>query len=101
MVTEGEDHRSVVLFTKGKMEADKPITVVNLPPVRFIGAPIKLGRTVNIKGERYPDISVTVVTAIGVPVEEALSDIGMNYRRSVIHLYCDCVEDWLRSLEYG
>ena len=36
---------------------------------------------------------------MGEPVEEVLSDIGMNYKIEVIHLECDCEEDWLKSLE--
>ena len=35
-----------------------------------------------------PDISVAVITSVGVPVEEALSEIGINARRSVINLEC-------------
>ena len=33
---------------------------------------------------------LAVVTAVGVPVEEVLSKIGMNARRAVIHLESDC-----------
>ena len=36
-----------------------------------------------------PDRLLSVITAVGVPVEEALSDIGMNARRAVIRLECD------------
>ena len=41
MVKEGVDHQQVVLFTKDKMYTHKPIPVVNLPHVRFIGGPSK------------------------------------------------------------
>ena len=75
------------------MYADKPVPVVNLPPMMFIGTPSKQVRTGNIKGTWDTDRSVEVVTAVGVPVEEALSDIGMNARRAVIHLECDFEED--------
>ena len=37
MLKEGADHLSVFLFTKDNMEAYKPVPVVNLPPVSFIG----------------------------------------------------------------
>ena len=39
MVKEGVDHHAVVLFTKENMDSDKPVPVVNIPPVRFIGGP--------------------------------------------------------------
>ena len=35
------------------------------------------------------DIFVSVITAVGVPVEEELSYIGMNVRIVVMHLECD------------
>ena len=74
------------LFTKDNMEAYKPVPVVNLPPVSFIGETSKQGRSQNIQGAWDTDISVAVTTDVGVPVEEAISDIGMNSRRVVIHL---------------
>ena len=40
-----------------------------------------------------------MVTAVGITVEEALSNIGMNDRREVINLEFDCEEDWINSLE--
>ena len=76
----------MVLFTKEKMNTDKPVPVVNLPPVRFIGGPSNQGITCNIQGEWDPDISVAGVTSVGVPVEEELADIRMNARREVIYL---------------
>ena len=81
------------------MEAYKPIPVVNLPPVRFIVLPSKQVITGNIQGLWDLDRSVAVVTAVGVPVEESLADVGMNYRRAEILLECDCEEDSLNSLE--
>ena len=39
--------------------------------------------------------------AVGVLVEEAFLDIGMNFRRVVIHFECDYEEDWLKPLEEG
>ena len=72
------------------MEEDKPVPVVNLPTVRFIGGPSKQGISGNIQGVWYIDRSVAVVTALGVLVEEFLADIIINSRRAVIHLECDC-----------
>ena len=37
-------HLPVVILTKYRVDADKPIPVVNLPPVRFIVGPISQGR---------------------------------------------------------
>ena len=37
---------------------------------------------------------------MGVPVEEALDDIGTKYRNVVIHMDCDVEEYWVRSLGY-
>ena len=68
------------------MDSDKPVLVVNPPPVRFISGHSRQVSTGNIKKAWDPDISVAVVTAVGVPVEEELLDIGMNSERSVIHL---------------
>ena len=39
----------MVLFTKESMDADKPVPVIKIPPVRFIGVPTKQERTGNIK----------------------------------------------------
>ena len=83
------------------MYADKPVPVLNLPPLRFIRDPSKKGITDNIYGAWDLDISVAVVTTLGVPVGEALSDIIINFKRAVIHLECDCEKDWLKSLEEG
>ena len=83
------------------MDADKPVPVVNLPHVRFICGPSKQGRTGNIQGEWDPDILVAVIMALGVPVEEALSDIGKNSRIAAIHLECDGEEEWIKSLKEG
>ena len=39
MVKEVADHLPVVLCTKDNMDEDKPVPVINLPPVKFIGGP--------------------------------------------------------------
>ena len=63
--------------------------MVNIPLVRFIGAPTRQERTGSIHGDWDTNISVTVVMAMGLPVDEKLSDIGMNARRAVIKLEYD------------
>ena len=50
VVKEREEHLPVVLFTKYNMGADKPVPVVILPPVSFIGCPTIHGRTGSIQG---------------------------------------------------
>ena len=62
----------MVIFTKENMDADKPIPVVNLPPVRFLSGPSKQVRTGNIQGAWYPYRLVAVIMSVIVPVEEAL-----------------------------
>ena len=37
MVKEVLDHLPVVLLTKDNMDADKPVPMVNIPLIRFIG----------------------------------------------------------------
>ena len=79
----------MVLFTKEGMDADKPFPLVNIPPVGFIGVPKNKGGTCNIQGYWDPEILVYVITTEGVPVEEALADIGMNYIVVMIRLDCN------------
>ena len=62
----------MVIFTKEGTYADKPVTVVNIPPVRYIYGPSNQGITGNIQGAWDTDRSVAVVTSVGVRVEEAL-----------------------------
>ena len=68
------------------MDVDKPVPVVNIPPVKFIGITTNQGITVNIQEACYPEISVAVITTVGVPLEKDLADIGMKSRNVVIHL---------------
>ena len=51
------------------MYVDKPVPVVNLPHVRFIGGPTNQGITGNIEGAWDPEISVAVIITMGVTVE--------------------------------
>ena len=44
----------------------------------FVGGYKNKVRTGNIQVSWYSEISVYVVTAVGVPVDEALVDIGMD-----------------------
>ena len=46
----------------------------------------RINRTDNIQRYWYPEISVDVITMVGVTVKEALSDIRINARIAVIHL---------------
>ena len=48
--------------------------------------PFKSGETGKIQVAWETDLLVAVITAVGVPVEEALLDIGMNYKIAVIYL---------------
>ena len=89
-------HQTVVLFTKYVLDIYKPSLLVNLPPLKFVGGPTKKVITGNIPGGWYLDISVAVITYVGVPVEETSLDIGINVRRAVIHLECYCGEAWIK-----
>ena len=37
-------HQAVVLSTKERLDTDKPILVINIPPFKFAGGPTKKGR---------------------------------------------------------
>ena len=54
MVKEIGGQHPVVLFTKDNTDADKPVPVVILSPVRFIGGPTRQKRTGIIQGAWYP-----------------------------------------------
>ena len=54
MAEEGACHLPVVLFTKENMDADKPVLVINLPHVRFIGVPKRQGIIDRIQGDWAP-----------------------------------------------
>ena len=75
--------------------------MVNLSPLKVTGGPRKKVITDSIHGAWDQDRSLVVVTAVGVPVEEALSDIGMNSRRAVINLAYNCYEDCINTIEGG
>ena len=49
LVKEGADHLSVVIFTKYNIDTDKPVLVLNTPPVSFIGVPTSQGITGSIQ----------------------------------------------------
>ena len=74
------------------MDADKSVPVLNIPPVMFIGGTINHIISGIIQGSWDPEILVSVITTVGVPVDEALSDIVMNARIEVIHLEYSCEE---------
>ena len=96
LVKEVADHLPVVISTK-KNDADKPVSVVSLPSVSFIDDSTNKVIIVNIQGTWDPDILLTVITMVDVPVEEALDDILMNSIKVVIHLECDEKSFWMRS----
>ena len=98
MVKERAYHQPVVLFTKDNMDVDKPVLVVILPPVRFIGGPTIQVKTGAIQVSCDPEISVAVITTVGLPVEEYLADIGMKTRNVVIHMECDGEASWVKSI---
>ena len=74
-----------------KMDIEKPITVVNIPSLGFVGDPKNQGRTCIMNVFWEPQLMVVVVIIVGIPVEEALVDIFMNSRNLVVNLelYCD------------
>ena len=76
----------MVLFTKENMVSDKPVPLVILPPVRFIGGPTRQVRTGRIQGSWDPERSIYVITTVWIPVEEALDDIGMKTRNVVMYM---------------
>ena len=78
------------------MDAEKPVQVVIIPPVKFIGGPTSQLRTVSTQGSWDPEISVAMITAVRIPVEEALADIGMKNRNVVIHMECAGEASWAR-----
>ena len=78
----------MVLFTKENVDKDKHVTLVNLLPVRFTGGLKRQVIKGKIQGTWYPEILVDVITAVGVPVEEALANIGMNTIKVVIRMEC-------------
>ena len=98
MEKERADHQPVVLFTKYDMGAEKSVPVVILSPLRFIGVPKRHGRTGIIQGSWDPEISVAVITTVGIPVEEDLADIRMKTINVVIHMECDGEAYWVKYL---
>ena len=71
----------------------------NIPPLKLVGEPTKQVIQVKIQRSWHPNILVAVVTDVGVPVEDALLDIGMDARRVIIRLEYNCEESWIKSLE--
>ena len=48
--------QTVLLFTKNSLDTEKPILVVNIPPLKFTGGTTNQVITVNIQVAWYPDI---------------------------------------------
>ena len=80
------------------MNADKTFPVVNLPSVRFISGPARHERTGRIQGAWDPEISVYVITMVGVPAKKDLADIGMKSRNVVIYMEWDGEATWVKLL---
>ena len=80
------------------MGADKPVPVVNVPPVIFIDGPTSKVITGIVQGAWYPEILVAVINSVGVPVEDYLDDIGIYSRKLVIRMDCDGESNWVRSI---
>ena len=79
----------MIIFKKENMGADKPVSVVILPPVRFIGGPTSKLITGIIKGSWDLERSLYVINMVGIPVEESLAYIVMKTINVVIHMVCD------------
>ena len=80
------------------MGADKPIPVLILPHVMFIGGLTRHGRKGNIQGSWDPERSVYVISTVGILVEEALASIRIRTRNVVIHMECDGEASWVKPL---
>ena len=80
------------------MHEDKPVPVVNIPPVMCIGGQSNQGRIGSIQGDWDTEISVAVIATVGLPVEEYLADIGINFRKVVIIMEYDVKTYWVRSI---
>ena len=52
------------------MDVEKPVIVVNTPPVMFVSDYTKQLRTGRIQGTWYLGKSVAVIITVGVPVKE-------------------------------
>ena len=98
MLKSRADHHPVLLFKKENMNTYKPVPVVILPPVRFIGGTTRQGITGIIQVSWYPEISVAVITTVWIPVEEDLADIGIKTINVVINMECDGEAYWLKFL---
>ena len=85
----------MVILTKYNLDADKHVQVVNLPPMRLIDGTRRQGRTCSIQGSWYTEILLAVTTTVVVPVEEALADIVMKFRKVVIYIDCGVEASWV------
>ena len=56
----------------------------NISTFKFTGVPTNQGRTGNIHLAWDTEIPVAVIMTMCIPVEEAMWNIGMNIRRSLI-----------------
>ena len=80
------------------MDEYKPVPVVFLPHLRFIGVTTRHVRTGSVQGSWDPERSASIISTVGIPVEEALADIGIKIINVVIHMECDGESSWVKSL---
>ena len=93
-------HPPVVIIIEVIMDTEKHIPVGTQIPFIFLGGPTNQGIIGIIQGSWYPEVSVSVITVMGVTVKYPLRDIGMIGRKKAVNLefYCDAY--WIRSFRY-
>ena len=58
----------MVIFTKENTDADKPVPVVIIPPVRFIGFHKRKGIKGSMQEYWDPEISLAMITTVRIPL---------------------------------
>ena len=71
LITNITNHQTVVLFKKESMYAEKPITVENIPPLKFVVCITIQFITDIIQVSWKPERYIAVIFKFGAPVEEA------------------------------
>ena len=69
LVVKVEYHPPLVFFKKHITDAEKPILVGNIPPLRFVGGPINQVSTGKTYGSWEQEILVVFVKEVGVLVK--------------------------------
>ena len=86
------------MFYSQKIVRKQKNTVLNIPLLIFVGYPTNRVITGNMSGDWDPELLVAMFTAVGLPLEEALADVGTNSRRVMFRLDRDCKVDFISSL---